>query len=201
MLLGFATALRPRELVSIEKKHVARGAKGKSEGIIVHIPRLKADQAAEGQTGFKPLITWPILPHFASLRISTRSIGSRPPPIGSPDGPGWHCSAVTFGTSASFRDRTAVRIAAEVGEGASDPGSLSSAVLLFSGRARLFAVLHFLRAEPPHHPFLVGEAAGRPGAIGLFGGAVFEGLLVAIEPLVEVVRELDAPRVGPALCP
>ena len=88
MLLGFATALRPRELVSIEKKHVARGAKGKSEGIIVHIPRLKADQAAEGQTGFKPLITWPILPHFASLRISTRSIGSRPPPIGSPDGPG-----------------------------------------------------------------------------------------------------------------
>ena len=63
------------------------------------------------------------------------------------------------------------------------------------------AVLHFLRAEPPHHPFLVGEAAGRPRAIGLFGGAVFEGLFVAIEPLVEVVRELDASRVGPALCP
>ena len=50
LLLGFATALRPRELVSIKKKHVARGAKGKSEGLIVHIPRSKADQAAEGQT-------------------------------------------------------------------------------------------------------------------------------------------------------
>ncbi|WP_263835112.1 tyrosine-type recombinase/integrase [Salinibacter sp.] len=50
MLLGFATALRPRELVSVEKKHVARGAKGKAEGLIVHIPRSKADQEAEGQT-------------------------------------------------------------------------------------------------------------------------------------------------------
>ena len=49
LLLGFATALRPRELVSIEKKHVARGAKGKSEGLIIHIPRSKADQEAEGQ--------------------------------------------------------------------------------------------------------------------------------------------------------
>jgi integrase len=49
LLLGFATALRPRELVSIEKKHVARGAKGKSEGLIIHIPRSKADQAGEGQ--------------------------------------------------------------------------------------------------------------------------------------------------------
>ena len=49
LLLGFATALRPRELVSIEKKHVARGAKGKSEGLIVHIPRSKADQEAKGQ--------------------------------------------------------------------------------------------------------------------------------------------------------
>ena len=38
MLLGFATALRPRELTSTQKKHVARGAKGKSEGLIVHIP-------------------------------------------------------------------------------------------------------------------------------------------------------------------
>jgi integrase len=50
LLLGFATALRPRELVSIEKKHVARGVNGKKEGLIVHIPRSKADQAAEGQT-------------------------------------------------------------------------------------------------------------------------------------------------------
>ena len=50
MLLGFATALRPRELVSIEKKHVARGVNGKKEGLIVHIPRSKADQAGEGQT-------------------------------------------------------------------------------------------------------------------------------------------------------
>ena len=33
----------------------------------------------------------------------------------------------------------------------------------------------------------------------LFGGAVFEDLFVAIESLVEVVRELDAPRVGLAL--
>jgi len=49
MLLGFATALRPRELVSIQKKHVARGAKGKSEGLIIHIPRSKADQEAKGQ--------------------------------------------------------------------------------------------------------------------------------------------------------
>ena len=49
LLLGFATALRPRELVSIEKKHVARGAKGKSEGLIIHIPRSKADQEAKGQ--------------------------------------------------------------------------------------------------------------------------------------------------------
>jgi integrase len=49
LLLGFATALRPRELVSIEKKHVARGAKGKSEGLIVRIPRSKADQEAKGQ--------------------------------------------------------------------------------------------------------------------------------------------------------
>ncbi|WP_158666623.1 site-specific integrase [Salinibacter altiplanensis] len=79
LLLGFATALRPRELVSIEKQHVARGAtdrqvgsKGSpmqgspmqgspmqgspmqgsptTEGLIVHIPRSKADQAGEGQT-------------------------------------------------------------------------------------------------------------------------------------------------------
>ena len=50
LLLGFATALRPRELVSTQKKHVARGAKGKSEGLIVHIPRSKADQEAKGQT-------------------------------------------------------------------------------------------------------------------------------------------------------
>jgi integrase len=59
MLLGFATALRPRELVSIEKKHVARGAADRqvgsqgsptTEGLVVHIPRSKADQAAEGQT-------------------------------------------------------------------------------------------------------------------------------------------------------
>jgi integrase len=53
LLLGFATALRPRELVSIEKKHVARGATdrqvGKSEGLIIHIPRSKADQEAKGQ--------------------------------------------------------------------------------------------------------------------------------------------------------
>jgi integrase len=50
LLLGFATALRPRELVSIEKKHVARGFKGNTEGLIVHIPRSKADQEAKGQT-------------------------------------------------------------------------------------------------------------------------------------------------------
>ncbi len=50
LLLGFATALRPRELVSIEKKHVSRGAGGSTEGLIVHIPRSKADQEAEGQT-------------------------------------------------------------------------------------------------------------------------------------------------------
>jgi len=50
LLLGFATALRPRELVSIEKKHVARGAQGSKEGLIVHIPRSKADQVARGQT-------------------------------------------------------------------------------------------------------------------------------------------------------
>jgi len=59
LLLGFATALRPRELVSIEKKHVARGATDRQvgskgsptmEGLIVHIPRSKADQAGEGQT-------------------------------------------------------------------------------------------------------------------------------------------------------
>ena len=49
LLLGFATALRPRELISVEKKHVARGAKGKSEGLIIHIPRSKADQEAKGQ--------------------------------------------------------------------------------------------------------------------------------------------------------
>ena len=55
LLLGFATALRPRELVSIEKKHVAREASGTkggpaAEGLIVHIPRSKADQEAQGQT-------------------------------------------------------------------------------------------------------------------------------------------------------
>ena len=50
LLLGFATALRPRELISVEKQHVARGAKGPKEGLIVHIPRSKADQEARGQT-------------------------------------------------------------------------------------------------------------------------------------------------------
>jgi len=50
LLLGFATALRPRELISVEKKHVARGVKGPKEGLIIHIPRSKADQIAEGQT-------------------------------------------------------------------------------------------------------------------------------------------------------
>ncbi len=55
LLLGFATALRPRELTQVEKQHVAREASGPkggpaSEGLIVHIPRSKADQIAEGQT-------------------------------------------------------------------------------------------------------------------------------------------------------
>ncbi|MCS3613348.1 tyrosine-type recombinase/integrase [Salinibacter ruber] len=50
LLLGFATALRPRELTQVEKQHVARGAKGPKEGLIVYIPRSKADQIAEGQT-------------------------------------------------------------------------------------------------------------------------------------------------------
>jgi len=50
LLLGFATALRPRELTQVEKQHVARGAKGPKEGLIIHIPRSKADQEAAGQT-------------------------------------------------------------------------------------------------------------------------------------------------------
>lgn len=49
LLLGFATALRPRELISVEKQHVARGVQGPKEGLIIHIPRSKADQEAEGQ--------------------------------------------------------------------------------------------------------------------------------------------------------
>lgn len=59
LLLGFATALRPRELTQVKKNHVARvtrGSKGTpvkeglaEEGLIVHIPRSKSDQAAEGQ--------------------------------------------------------------------------------------------------------------------------------------------------------
>jgi len=50
LLLGFATALRPRELISVEKQHVTREVKGSNEGLIVHIPRSKADQEAAGQT-------------------------------------------------------------------------------------------------------------------------------------------------------
>ncbi len=50
LLLGFATALRPRELTQVEKQHVTREVKGPNEGLIVHIPRSKADQIAEGQT-------------------------------------------------------------------------------------------------------------------------------------------------------
>ena len=55
LLLGFATALRPRELTQVEKQHVAREASGPkggpaAEGLIVHIPRSKADQEAQGQT-------------------------------------------------------------------------------------------------------------------------------------------------------
>ncbi|MCS3679246.1 integrase [Salinibacter ruber] len=50
LLLGFATALRPRELVSIERRHVAQENHGSKEGLIVHIPRSKTDQEAAGQT-------------------------------------------------------------------------------------------------------------------------------------------------------
>jgi integrase len=50
LLLGFATALRPRELTQVEKQHVTREVKGSNEGLIVHIPRSKADQEARGQT-------------------------------------------------------------------------------------------------------------------------------------------------------
>jgi len=50
LLLGFATALRPRELISVEKQHVTREMKGSNDGLIVHIPRSKADQEAAGQT-------------------------------------------------------------------------------------------------------------------------------------------------------
>ena len=50
LLLGFATALRPRELTQVEKQHVTREVKGSNEGLIVHIPRSKADQEAQGQT-------------------------------------------------------------------------------------------------------------------------------------------------------
>jgi len=50
LLLGFATALRPRELTQVEKQHVTREVKGSNEGLIVRIPRSKADQEAQGQT-------------------------------------------------------------------------------------------------------------------------------------------------------
>ncbi|MFB6232299.1 MAG: tyrosine-type recombinase/integrase [Salinibacter sp.] len=50
LLLGFATALRPRELTQVEKKHVTREVNSSMEGLIVHIPRSKADQEARGQT-------------------------------------------------------------------------------------------------------------------------------------------------------
>lgn len=43
LLVGFVTALRPRELTQVEKKHVARGVKGPKEGLIIYVPRSKAD--------------------------------------------------------------------------------------------------------------------------------------------------------------
>jgi integrase len=45
ILLGFASSLRPRELVAVSKRHVQR----EPEGLVVHIPRSKTDQEAEGQ--------------------------------------------------------------------------------------------------------------------------------------------------------
>jgi integrase len=50
LLLGFATALRPRELTQVEKQYVTREVKGSNEGLIIRIPRSKADQEAQGQT-------------------------------------------------------------------------------------------------------------------------------------------------------
>lgn len=45
LLVGFASSLRPRELVSIHHTHVQR----EPDGLVIHVPRSKADQSAEGQ--------------------------------------------------------------------------------------------------------------------------------------------------------